>query len=100
MVGSVGPPWVQEMSWCHISATEAQRIAMTIRDQGCTTIDRDNPPAMTQAHHDISWTTADPPTSPTADSSADTTTVASTTPTTKQPDTPTAQSASRFHRRT
>ena len=35
--------------------TKAQRIAMTLRDQGCTAIDCDRPPAMTHAHHDIPW---------------------------------------------
>ena len=35
--------------------TKAHRIAMTLRDQGCTAIDCDRPPAMTHAHHDIPW---------------------------------------------
>ncbi len=35
--------------------TKAQRLAMTLRDQGCTAIDCDRPPAMTHAHHDIPW---------------------------------------------
>ena len=35
--------------------TKAQRIAMTLRDQGCTATDCDRPPAMTHAHHDIPW---------------------------------------------
>lgn len=36
--------------------TEAQRIAMGIRDGGCTADGCDAPPAMTEAHHDeVSW---------------------------------------------
>ena len=36
--------------------TEAQRIAMGVRDGGCTAAGCDAPPAMTEAHHDeISW---------------------------------------------
>ena len=35
--------------------TEAQRLAMTIRDQGCTAQDCDRPPAMCHAHHDTPW---------------------------------------------
>ena len=36
--------------------TEAQRIAMGIRDGGCTAAGCDAPPGMTEAHHDeVSW---------------------------------------------
>ena len=36
--------------------TESQRIAMGIRDGGCTAAGCDAPPAMTEAHHDkVSW---------------------------------------------
>lgn len=36
--------------------SEHQRIAMGIRDQGCTAAGCDAPPAMTEAHHDeVSW---------------------------------------------
>ncbi len=35
--------------------TRAQRVAMTLRDQGCTAVDCERPPAMTHAHHDIPW---------------------------------------------
>lgn len=36
--------------------TEAQRIAMGVRDGGCTAAGCDAPPAMTEAHHDqVSW---------------------------------------------
>jgi hypothetical protein len=36
--------------------TEAQRIAMGIRDGGCTAVGCDAPPGMTEAHHDeVSW---------------------------------------------
>jgi hypothetical protein len=35
--------------------TEPMRIAMGLRDQGCTAVDCDRPPAMCHAHHDIAW---------------------------------------------
>ena len=35
--------------------TGAQRIAMAIRDKGCTAQNCDRPPAMCHAHHDIPW---------------------------------------------
>ena len=36
--------------------TEAQRVAMGIRDRGCAAAGCDAPPAMTEAHHDeVSW---------------------------------------------
>jgi hypothetical protein len=35
--------------------TEAQRLAMSIRDQGCTAQDCDRPPALCHAHHDTPW---------------------------------------------
>lgn len=36
--------------------SEHQRIAMGIRDKGCTAVGCDAPPAMTEAHHDeVSW---------------------------------------------
>jgi hypothetical protein len=36
--------------------TEAQRVAMGVRDGGCTAAGCDAPPAMTEAHHDeVSW---------------------------------------------
>ena len=34
---------------------EPQRIAMIIRDGGCTEVDCDRPPSMCHAHHDIPW---------------------------------------------
>ena len=37
------------------SHTRAQRIAMSIRDKGCTAEDCDRPPAMCHAHHDTPW---------------------------------------------
>ena len=37
--------------------TKAQQIAMGLRDQGCTVVGCDRPPAMCQAHHDIPWGT-------------------------------------------
>jgi len=33
------------------------RIAMGLRDGGCTTEGCDRPPALCQAHHDLSWGT-------------------------------------------
>ena len=33
----------------------AQRLAMSIRDRGCTAVGCDRPPAMCQAHHDHPW---------------------------------------------
>ena len=35
--------------------TEAQRVAMGIRDGGCTAAGCDAPPAMTHAHHEVPW---------------------------------------------
>jgi hypothetical protein len=35
--------------------SEAQRIAMGIRDGGCRAAGCDAPPALTQAHHDELW---------------------------------------------
>jgi Domain of unknown function (DUF222) len=32
-----------------------QRLAMGVRDGGCTTVDCDKPPSMTIAHHEIPW---------------------------------------------
>ncbi len=40
--------------------TEAMRIAMVIRDEGCTAVDCDRPPAMCHAHHDILWSEGGP----------------------------------------
>ncbi len=37
--------------------TKAMRIAMGVRDGGCTVVGRDRPPAMCQAHHDLPWCT-------------------------------------------
>ncbi len=42
--------------------TEAQRIAMSIRDHGCTTQDCDRPPGLCHAHHDIPWSRGGPTT--------------------------------------
>jgi hypothetical protein len=35
--------------------TEAQRLAMAVRDRGCTAKDCDAPPALCHAHHDQPW---------------------------------------------
>ena len=59
--------------------TKAMRIAMSIRDQGCTTEGCDWPPGLCHAHHDQRWATAATPTSRPADSSAPATTPAPTT---------------------
>ena len=45
--------------------TEAQRLAMDLRDHGCTTVGCDRPPAMCHAHHDHPGPTAATPTSKT-----------------------------------
>jgi len=37
--------------------TKTQRIAMGLRDGGCTALGCDRPPAMTHAHHDVPWST-------------------------------------------
>ena len=35
--------------------SETQRIAMGVRDQGCTAYGCDAPPGMCHAHHDLPW---------------------------------------------
>jgi hypothetical protein len=35
--------------------TEAQRIALALRDRGCTAEGCDRPPAWCHAHHDVPW---------------------------------------------
>jgi hypothetical protein len=35
--------------------SETQRIAMGVRDGGCTAVGCDAPPALCQAHHDVPW---------------------------------------------
>ncbi len=79
--------------------THAQRVALTLRDRGCTAVGCDRPPAKTHATTTPPGPEAAPPTSTAHDCSAATTTAASTTPTTRQPTTPTAQSASTDGRR-
>ncbi len=37
-----------------------QRIALALRDKGCTTVDCDKPPALCHAHHDIPWSEGGP----------------------------------------
>jgi hypothetical protein len=37
-----------------------QRIAMALRDRGCTAQDCDRPPALCHAHHDIPWSQGGP----------------------------------------
>ena len=40
--------------------TEAQRIALALRDNGCTADGCDRPPALCHAHHDIPWSRGGP----------------------------------------
>ncbi len=40
--------------------TETQRLAMTVRDHGCTAQGCDRPPAMCHAHHDQPWSARGP----------------------------------------
>jgi hypothetical protein len=40
--------------------TEAQRLALSIRDGGCTADGCDRPPAWCHAHHDIAWSDGGP----------------------------------------
>ena len=40
--------------------SEAQRVAMGLRDRGCTTVDCDMPPSMCHSHHDIPWAQGGP----------------------------------------
>ena len=35
--------------------TRAQRLAMSIRDRGCTAVGCDRPPSLCHAHHDQPW---------------------------------------------
>lgn len=40
--------------------TPAQRVALNLRDQGCTAEHCDRPPAWTEAHHDTPWSQGGP----------------------------------------
>jgi hypothetical protein len=40
--------------------TQAQRVAMALRDTGCTEQNCDKPPALCHAHHDIPWSEGGP----------------------------------------
>jgi hypothetical protein len=40
--------------------TRAQRVALALRDRGCTATGCDRPPAMCHAHHDLAWTDGGP----------------------------------------
>ena len=73
---------------------ETMRIAMGVRDGGCTAEGCETPPGLCHAHHNTPGPTADPPASKTAASSAPTTTAASTTPTTRPDTYPAEKSAS------
>ena len=40
--------------------TPSQRLAMTLRDHGCTAAGCDRPASMCHAHHDVPWSTGGP----------------------------------------
>jgi hypothetical protein len=40
--------------------TRAQRVALGLRDQGCTAMGCDRPPSMCHAHHDVPWSRGGP----------------------------------------
>ena len=74
--------------------TEAMRLAMTVRDGGCTTQGCQAAPGMCHAHHDTPWAEVARPTSPPAGCCARTITGACTTRPTTPATTPTAPSPS------
>lgn len=50
-----GPPVVLDVGRRARFHTESQRIALTVRDGGCTAEGCDRPPGWTEAHHEVSW---------------------------------------------
>ncbi len=50
-----GPTQVLDVGRRRRLHTEAMRLAMSIRDRGCTTQDCQTPPGMCHAHHDTPW---------------------------------------------
>ena len=74
--------------------TEAMRLAMGVRDGGCTAVDCEVPPGLCHAHHDNPWSEGGHTNIKTGRLSAPTTTDASTTPATRPNTYPTARSAS------
>ena len=77
--------------------TESMRLAMGVRDGGCTAQGCETPPGLCHAHHDTPWSQAVHQRRDTAACSAPTTTAASTTPVR---DPTTAWRKVTFHRRT
>ncbi len=54
-----GKSEVLDVGRCKRFFTKAQRLAMMIRDHGCTTEGCDWPPGMCHGHHDVLWALAD-----------------------------------------
>ena len=79
--------------------TAKQRIALALRQRGCTAEGCDHPPGLTHAHHDDPGPAAAGPTSPTAGSCARSTTGSPTTPPTPWPSAPAGRSPSPGGRR-
>ena len=77
--------------------TRAQRIALMVRDRGCTTDGCEWPPGMCHAHHDHPWALGGTPTSKTDGCSAPATTPEPTTPPSRMAKLPGGKVA--FHRR-
>jgi uncharacterized protein DUF222/HNH endonuclease len=50
-----GPPVILDAGRKTRLHTETQRLAMTVRDRGCTAEHCDRPPGWTEAHHDLPW---------------------------------------------
>ena len=50
-----GPSIVLDLGRRRRLHTEAQRIALGLRDGGCTAVGCDTPPGLCHAHHDIPW---------------------------------------------
>ena len=74
--------------------TEAMRLAMGVRDGGCTAVDCEVPPGLCHAHHDNPWSEGGHTNVKPGDWSVPTTTGGSTTPATRPNTCPTARSAS------
>jgi len=55
-----GPSHVLDLGRTRRLHTEPQRIALALRDHGCTTIGCDRPPAICHAHHDTPWSQGGP----------------------------------------
>ena len=50
-----GPSMVLDLGRKRRFHTESQRIALAVRDRGCSAVGCDTPPGMCHAHHDIPW---------------------------------------------